>query len=194
MLIVSADPERVEMDLVAGAVACPACHGVVARWGHARRRCVRAEGGGVLVLRPRRARCRDCGRTHVLLPDLVLLRRVDAAAVIGAALLAAAGGAGHRPVARGLGRPADTVRGWLRRARRGAARILAHFSTWAHALDPLLAPAVPASSVLADAVDAIAVAARAASVRLGLRPVWSWASAMTAGTLLCNTNCPWPAP
>lgn len=193
MLIVSADPDRVETDLVAGAVTCPACHGVLARWGWARSRKVRIEDGP-LALRPRRARCASCGVTHVLLPDVVLLRRVDAVAVIGAALLAGAEGAGHRPVARALGRPADTVRGWLRRARRGAARIRAHFSIWAHTLDPVLGPAVPAGSVLADAIDAIAAAARAASLRLGVRPVWSWASAMTAGTLLSNTNSPWPAP
>lgn len=193
MLIVSADPDRVETDLSTGAVACPACQGVLARWGWARGRLVRAEAGP-LPLHPRRGRCRDCGKTHVLLPDVVLVRRVDAAAVIGAALLAAGEGAGHRPIARRLGRPGDTVRGWLRRARAGAERIRTHFGAWVHALDPALAALSPAGSALADAVEAIAVAARAASLRLGLRPVWSWASAMTAGSLLSNTNCPWPSP
>jgi len=193
VLIVSADPDRVETDLVAGVVACPACQGVLARWGWARRRHVRAEAGP-LPLQPRRGRCRECKKTHVLLPDVVLARRVDSAAVIGAALLGAAGGAGHRPIARRLGRPVDTVRGWLRRTRASTARIREHFSAWAHALDPLLSPAAPAGTALADAVETIAGAARAASLRLGLRPVWSWASAMTAGALLSNTNCPWPAP
>ena len=48
------------------------------------------------VLRPRRGRCGGCLVTHVLLPVTVLLRRAYAAEVIGAALLARAGGHGHR--------------------------------------------------------------------------------------------------
>ena len=50
-------------------------------------------------MQPRRGRCRGCQRTQVLLPASVLLRRADAVTVIGAALLARAGGAGHRPIA-----------------------------------------------------------------------------------------------
>jgi len=194
VLIVSADPERVERDLAAGAVGCPDCGGVLARWGHARARAVRAEQSAPIWLRPRRARCGSCARSHVLLPDLVLLRRVDVVAVIGSALLLAAEGLGHRRVARALGRPAETVRDWLRRARERAERIRVHFSAWAHALDPLLAPLEPGTSALADGVEAMASAARAAQLRLGRRPVWSFVSAMTAGALLSNTNSPWPAP
>lgn len=52
--------------------------------------------------------------THVLLPVTVLLRRAYAAEVIGAALLARAGGHGHRWIGAVLGVPAATVRGWLR--------------------------------------------------------------------------------
>ena len=51
----------------------------------------------------------------MLLPVVVLLRRADTSAVIGAALVAKAAGAGHRRIAMVLGRPAETVRGWLRR-------------------------------------------------------------------------------
>lgn len=193
MLIVSADPDGVERDLVSGAVACPDCAGTIGPWAHARVRVVRA-GDGPVVVHPRRGRCRGCGKTHVLLPDEVLVRRVDAAAVIGTAVLAAAEGVGHRKVASRVGRPVDTVRGWLRRARAAAERIRVHFTIWAHALDPLLGPLAPAGSALADAVEAVAVAARAASLRLGPRPVWSWASSLSAGALLSNTNCPWPAP
>jgi transposase-like protein len=193
VLIVSADADKVEADLAAGAVPCPACRGPLARWGHARRRMLRG-GADPLALHPRRGRCRSCQKTHVLLPDVVFLRRVDAAPVIGQALLAAAEGKGHRRIARAVERPADTVRGWLRRARAAAERMRNHFSSWALALDPTLAPLVPAGSALADALEAIAVAARAASLRLGVRPVWSWAVALSAGTLLSNTNCPWPAP
>ena len=50
------------------------------------------------------------------LPARLLLRRMDEAAVAGAALAAAARGLGHRRAAREVGVPEDTVRGWLRRA------------------------------------------------------------------------------
>jgi hypothetical protein len=193
VLIVCSDPDRVEADLAAGVVGCPGCGGVLLRWAFARRRVLRGNGGGV-VLRPRRGRCRDCGVTQVLLPDVALARRVDAVAVIGPALLAGAGGAGHRRVAVGVGRPASTVRGWLRRFRLVALRVAAHFVSWACALDPNLAAVEPVGSVLGDAVEAMGVAARAASLRLGPRPGWSWVSVLTAGRLLANTNSPWPAP
>jgi len=130
----------------------------------------------------------------VLLADIALLRRVDAVGVIGRALVAAAGGAGHRPIAKTLGRPADTVRGWLRRFRAAAARIGVHFLAWAHRLDPNLGAVASKGDPLADAVEAIGVAARAASLRLGPRPAWSWASSLTAGRLLSNTSSPWLAP
>ena len=51
---------------------------------------------------------------RVLLPVLVLTRRADTAAVIGAALVAKAAGVGHRRIAVLLGRPAERVRGWKR--------------------------------------------------------------------------------
>lgn len=94
MLMVENDPERVEADLAAGRLVCPVCGGVLAPWAFARRRRVRCESGGVEV-RPRRCRCRGCGRTQVLLPDLLLFRRMDTVAVIGRAVMVAAGGAGH---------------------------------------------------------------------------------------------------
>jgi hypothetical protein len=69
-----------------------------------------------------------CLVTHVLLPVTVLLRRADAAEVIGAALTARAAGLGHRRIAVWLGVPAGTVRCWLRRwgTRLEAARV--HFT------------------------------------------------------------------
>lgn len=135
-----------------------------------------------------------CLVTQVFLPDVALGRRVDAVAVIGRALMAAAAGAGHRTVAAQLDRPVSTARGWLRRFRLAALSVAAHFTAWAHRLDPNVAPVAPAGSAVADAVEAVGVAARAASLRLGPRPGWSWASALTAGRLLSNTNTPWPAP
>ncbi|EUA44182.1 hypothetical protein I552_3954 [Mycobacterium xenopi 3993] len=77
------------------------------RLGYARVRRVEGLGG---PLRPRRARCRACLVTHVLLPVTVLLRRAYAAERIWAALTSRAEGAGHRRIGASLGVPAATVR------------------------------------------------------------------------------------
>ena len=94
--MVRAEADAVEGELTGGALACPACGVPLRPWGYARPRVLRGRVGPVPV-RPRRARCLGCGQTAVLLPVVALLRRADSAAVIGAALLAAAGGTGHRP-------------------------------------------------------------------------------------------------
>ena len=83
MLTVETDPVAVEQRLGSGRLVCPGCAGVLARWGHARGRRVRDTEGGLWIV-PRRARCTGCGATHVLLPVLLLVRRADTAAVIGA--------------------------------------------------------------------------------------------------------------
>src|ERR1700739_3072379 len=85
-------------------------------WGYARARQVEGLSDPV---RPRRARCRACAVTHVLLPVTMLLRRAYAAERIWAVLTARAEGAGHRRIGASLGIPAATVRGWLRRAAAG---------------------------------------------------------------------------
>ena len=117
MLIVENDPAKVEIDLEESRATCPDCGGVLARWSFARARFVRSLLGPMEV-RPRRARCRECAKTQVLLPDVLLCRRVDTVAVIGRALTAAAGGAGCR-AAGGAGRPAPVHRTGLAAALRG---------------------------------------------------------------------------
>jgi predicted Fe-S protein YdhL (DUF1289 family) len=114
MKSVTEDDGSVERDLERGQLACPDCAGRLRRWGWARPRTVRTVDGAERV-RPRRARCAGCGRTHVLLPDWLLLRRADSVEVIRAALLAHARAVGYRRIARAIGRPASTVRDWLRR-------------------------------------------------------------------------------
>jgi Domain of unknown function (DUF6431) len=96
VLMVDADPDRVEQELGAGGLGCPCCGGGLGRWGFARPRRLRGDGGWVW-LRPRRGRCRACRATHVLLPVLAPVRRVDLAQVIGRALLAKTPGAGTPP-------------------------------------------------------------------------------------------------
>ena len=85
----------------------------------------------------------------MLLPDLLLSRRRDEVAVIGAAIEAKVAGLGHRPIAERLGVPKDTVRGWLRRFVVRAGQVRAHFTRWAVALDPELGPVLPAGSGVA---------------------------------------------
>src|SRR5438552_14741740 len=116
VLMVGNDPEVVEADLVAGRLTCPDCGvGVLARWGFARTRVLR-DGQ---EFRPRRGFC-QCGKTHVLLPDVCLLRRRDSAEVIGAALEAGLAGWGDHVVGGDrVGVPAEAGRGWLGRFRAG---------------------------------------------------------------------------
>ena len=194
VLIVSDDRAVVEADLAAGRLLCPRCGvGVLGGWGCARLRVLRTREGE-RRLRPRRGRCREqaCLATHVLLPNVCLARRLDAAEVIGEALLA---DEGYRQVAERLGVPAETVRDWRSRFRSRAEAVAAHFLRWARALDgALLGPELQGSPV-ANALEAIGVCVRVASLLLERRSPWSWVSALTAGGLLAiNTNPPWPVP
>lgn len=72
----------------------------------------------------------------MLLPVIALVRRVDLAEVIGAALVRRAAGAGHRTIGGELGVPPTTAREWLRRFAARAAEIRAHFTRLAAWLDP----------------------------------------------------------
>lgn len=191
MLTVETDAAAVEERLLSGRLACPGCSGVLAGWGRARARTVRGPDGAV-SLSPRRSRCTGCRATHVLLPVLLLVRRADTAAVIGAALVAKAAGGGHRRIAARLGRPPGTVRGWLRRfgARVEQVRVVFTLRTRALAPDPVLPG--PAGSGWADAVAAVCAAAAAVRVRFSVQvPVWQVAVAVSAGQLLSPV---WPVP
>lgn len=191
MVTVGGDEAAVERRLRAGRIACPGCAGVLAGWGWARWRQVRAERR-MLRVRPRRARCAGCGVTHVLLPAVMLLRRADAVTVIGAALSAKAAGLGFRSIAVGLGRPVETVRGWLRRfaGRVEAVRRVFTLLVRMVAADPVMPE--PAGDGWADAVAAIGAAAAAVAARFGMFtvPVWWWVSAVSQGRLLVPG---WPA-
>ena len=92
--------------------------------GYARTRTVRRLGAATLPVTPRRARCAECGATQILLPGALSPRRADATEVIGHALVAKAGGSVSGVIATQLGRPASTVRRWLRRVPEHHARWL----------------------------------------------------------------------
>ena len=193
MLTVNGDRAVVERQLAGGELACPSCGGVLGGWGNGAERRVRVLDGDDVRLRPRRSRCRGCRATHVLLPAQFLQRRADAGEVIGAALEAAAAGGGHRRIAGLLGRPASTVRGWLRRFAGRAERVRAFFTVLLARTSP--DPVMPAGAqgLVAAAVSAIAGAAAAVAARwpqVGEVPVWAAASAASGGRLLAPG---WPA-
>src|SRR5437899_880755 len=187
VLTVNGDGAVVERQLAGGELGCPLCGGALGGWGHARPRPVRMAEGPDVVLAPRRSRCPGCGATHVLLPAWCLSRRADEGAVIGSALQAAAAGAGHRTIAAGLGRPASTVRGWLRRFAARAEAVRAFFTVLLARTSP--DPVMPAGAAgpVAAAVSAIAGAAAAVAQRwprVGSVPVWTAASAASGGLLI----------
>lgn len=171
MVTVEADVDAVERRLAAGELNCPACAGVLAGWGHARPRQLRGPGG-TLQLCPRRSRCTGCGMTHVLLPVTALLRRAGTAAVIVSALAAkAVRREGFRQIAAALARPAETVRGWLRRFAERALAVRSTFTVWLRAVDADPVMPEPAGGVFADAVRAIAAVATAVAHRFVLPEV-----------------------
>lgn len=183
MLMVGTDPLEVERLLAGGELHCPGCAGELRPWGYARSRGVRHEHTTV-ASRPRRSSCSVCRSTHVLLPASMLVRRADAVAVIGAALLAKAAGLGRCPIAAGLGRPESTVRGWLRRFGLHAQSVRVLFTGLLHALDASAAAVTPTGSVFADALDVLGLAAAAAARLFGPRPVWEFAASASGGLLL----------
>jgi hypothetical protein len=192
VLTVETDPVAVEERLASGLLGCPGCAGVLARWGRARGRQVR-DSDGELWIRPRRARCTGCRATHVLLPVVLLVRRADTAAVIGAGLTAKATGAGHRLIAVLLGRPPETVRGWLRRFAGRVEPVRVVFTRWCRDLAPDPVLPGPAGSAWTDALAAIAAASAALGARFGIGavPVWQVAVAISAARLLAPD---WPVP
>ena len=193
MVTVEADVDQVERRLAAGELSCPACSGALAGWGWARPRQLRGPDGPVWLC-PRRSRCTGCGVTHVLLPVAALLRRADVAVVIVAGLAArAVRRVGFRRIAAELARPAETVRGWLRRFGERAEAVRSVFTVWLRAVDadPVMPEA--AGSGFADAMMAIAALAAAIGCRFVLSTVSlaETAVAVSGGRLLAPG---WPGP
>jgi len=125
--------------------------------------------------------------THVLLPVTALLRRADAAGVIVSALAAKASRrVGFRRITAGLARPAETVRGWLRRFAGKAEAVRSVFTVWLRAVDADPVMPEPAGGVFADAVAAIAAVAAAVIHRFALPtvPLAVAAVAISGGLLL----------
>lgn len=201
MLTVSHDAVSVESDLRAGRVACPGCGGRLRAWGSARRRVIRHGVGPDLVEvthRPRRGRCSACRVTHVLLDVVLAARRADSAAVIAAGIEAkVVAGSGHRKIAAWLGRPASTVRGWLRAFAAAAAQIAGQFTGLVHriAVDAASLWPKPSGSAPAAALAVLLAYAQALGGRFGqvVTVVWVQAGiAASNGRLFCRSF--WSAP
>jgi hypothetical protein len=114
------DPEAAATRVADGVQPCPAseCSGFFQPWGSARTRPVRLLGGGTDSVTPRRARCRQCDRTHVFIPSPgVPETHRQHRDRLGGPRRRRSGGwdTGRSPNRSGV--PATTVRGWLRRAR-----------------------------------------------------------------------------
>jgi hypothetical protein len=146
LIITKAPPARVAAAIAAGRLRCP-CSGRLRLWGYARSRWVRSRHQNGR-LRPRRGRCTVCQQTHVILPDWVLLRRLDRVEVIGSALTASSRGRSFRTISRDLELPPTTVRDWIRRF---VARTAAH-PPLPDATEPAPAPSPSVLSALVTAV------------------------------------------
>jgi len=128
----------------------------------------------------------------VLLPVSLLSRRVDLVEVIGAALVAVARGMGVRRAAGLVGRPVETVRGWVRRLAGRAEAVRELFTVLLVEVGP--DPVVPAAAggALGDAVAAVVGAGVAVAARwpvLGGVSPWRLACAVSGGLLL---SAGWP--
>lgn len=182
-MLVLREGAEVESELDGGHLCCPNCAEPVSPWGWGRLRRIRTLEGE-RSLRPRRTRCGRCGACHIVLPPWAIPRRRDGAEVILSALLAKAGGEGHRAIAQRLGRPAATVRGWLRRGQVLAEAIRTRATVWAHALNPSLGAVEATGPPLADAMEAVGLAVGAAVRLLGPRNPFHTAVALTGGLLV----------
>ncbi len=179
-----------------GRVVCPDCGGRLRPWGWARARVIR-DGLGTdwacRRLRPRRSRCAACRGTHVLLEVRLAGRRADAAEVIAAAIEAKTVlGWGHRKIAAGCGRPASTVRGWLRAFTVSAGAIGERFMGLLvrDAPDPVVLWPKPAGTVRGEALSVLMAYAEGLGRRFAATVTVTWIQAgiaATNGRLFCSS-------
>jgi hypothetical protein len=186
-VIVVLDQGQAHRELLAGSLPCWRCSGPLRSWGYARPRSLRLSCGARVSLRPRRARCRSCSTTDVLLPAWAPLRSAYTIEVVGQALVGSAQGRSHRTIAAALGLPEDTVRGWIRKVSGRAEWLRTTGTSAAHMLDAMFDPPLPTEtgSPLAEAISALGGAVAAARRMFG--PVathWELLAVIAQGLLL----------
>jgi len=175
-----------------GEHACPDCGQRLGGWG-GYWRWVRWPGTERLWIR--RCRCAKCQRSHALLPDFLLERRLDEVGVIGHALALSIGsGLGMRAAADRVGVPMTTARDWRRRFQVNALRMVAALVAVAVHLDPapVLLSAAGHDTV---ALEALGAAWQRARRRLAERTpeLWRCWSLISGGHALgTNRSPPYP--
>jgi transposase-like protein len=148
---------------------------------------VRGVGADTVTVTPRRARCRDCSATQILLPTELMVRRADSTEAIGNALAAKSRGDGYRSIAARFGRPESTVRRWLRAVREPHAQWLYRRGVDQAVLvdRELLVRPVPQQTTLGHALNLLAGAAVRFRECFGRSdPVWSLIGFFAHGRLL----------
>jgi Domain of unknown function (DUF6431) len=172
---------------------CPSCQRWLVGWG-GYWRWLRAP---LLVERIwiRRGRCSTCRRSHALLPDLVLARRLDVVDVIGRGVATnLTSRLGLRPIAEQLDVPHTTVRSWLERFRARSPMLLARCSALAVALDGTAVNVTAGAASERTALDVLNVVWQRAVARFGERigNPWSFWSRISGGQALgTHTTSPW---
>lgn len=130
--------------------------------------------------------------THVLLDVRLAARRADAAAVIAVAVeKKVVAGWGHRKIAEWVGRPATTVRGWLRAFTGSASRITDWFTSLVlfAAPDAVVVWPAPAADGPSAALSALLAYAAGLDRRFGVVGTVAWVRAgiaVTAGRLFSS--------
>jgi hypothetical protein len=172
-----------------GEHVCPECGQQLGGWS-GYWRWVRGSGTDRLWIR--RKRCSRCRRSHALLPDFLLERRLDEVEVIGRALaLNIAGGLGMRPVAEQLGVPMTTARDWRRRFRLNALVLASALVALAVRVDPtpVLLSGTDHERV---ALEALGASWQRAHSRFGQRlpGLWRFCSLISGGRALGTNRSP----
>ena len=170
---------------------CPGCSAAMTFWsGYTRP--VRVLGACVRLF-VRRARCRSCAVTHALLPAFALLKRLDATEMVGEAIeTVLEGRSGVRPVARALGVPHTTVRGWLRRFTERSGELAMSFGALAIELGVVVPGSVLGGRQHAAAAISRAFDAACALPGWAVLGAWRFCSVVSGGRLLAaNTISPY---
>jgi hypothetical protein len=186
-VIVVLDQAQAHRELLAGTLPCWRCSGPLRSWGYARSRSLRLSFGARVSLRPRRARCRSCSTTDVLLPAFAPLRSAHTIEVVGQALVGSAQGRSHRSTAADLGLPDDTVRGWIRKVSGRAERLRTTGTAAARMFNAMFDPPLPTEtgSPLAEAISALGRAVAAARRMFGpIATHWELLAVIAQGELL----------
>jgi Domain of unknown function (DUF6431) len=176
-----------------GDQACPGCGQRLGGWSGYWRW---VRGPGTQRLWIRRKRCSRCRRSHALLPDFLLERRLDEVEVIGQALaLSIAGGLGMRPLAERLGVPMTTARDWRRRFQVNALVLATALVVLAVRLDPA-AVLLGAANDETAALEALGATWHRAYTRFRERvpKLWRFWSLISGGKALGTNRSPPFAP